>query len=84
MATSVFHVTTLFSQGQFYSAVVTSGAVEPQFKVVSWMPQQNLLDIPKLNLIQGNRNDTPKTHFLSEKLPPVRKVQVGSSFSDAG
>lgn len=64
--------TTSFRQGQFYSAVVMFGVVEPQF-------QRSLVDastessghIPKLNLIQGNKNNTPKIHFLSEKVPPL-------------
>lgn len=65
-----------FRQEQSYSKGAFDG-VEPNFKVDGATESSG--NIPKLNLIHGNRNNTPKMHFLSEKMPPVRKAQVGPS-----
>lgn len=69
-----------FRQGQSYSAVVMFGVVELQFQgSLTDAAKESSGHISKSNLIQGNKNNTPKIHFLSEKVPPVRKAQVGPS-----
>lgn len=56
------------------------GVVERQFQgSLTGAATESSGHILKFNLIQGNRSNTPKIHFLSEKVPPVRKAQVGPS-----